>query len=248
MHTLSGQEILHIWEVGLGQHPLDRALTILATAFPDVSHKQLIVLSIGQRDECLFAIRARTFGWQLVSFVLCPYCQEQLELALDLATDLHITPDAMPATYTNQIQSLNTDDYAVHFHLPNSLDLAAIVNAGTVANAHRLLLQRSIVDVQHAGKDVPVDTLPESLISALTTQMDIDDPFATVNIGLDCIACHAHVPVLFDIVTFFWTEIAAQAKRLLQEVHTLAKAYGWQEREILSMSATRRQLYLEMVS
>ena len=42
-------------------------------------------------------------------------------------------------------------------------------------------------------------------------------------------------------------EIHAWAKRTLREVHTLASAYGWSEREILSMSAVRRALYLEMV-
>jgi len=54
--------------------------------------------------------------------------------------------------------------------------------------------------------------------------------------------------VMFDIVSFFWSEICVQAKRLLREVHILARAYGWREADILSMSAARRQLYLEMVT
>jgi len=51
----------------------------------------------------------------------------------------------------------------------------------------------------------------------------------------------------FDIASFFWAEICVQAKRLLREVHTLARAYGWREMDILSMSPARRQFYLEMV-
>jgi hypothetical protein len=54
--------------------------------------------------------------------------------------------------------------------------------------------------------------------------------------------------VLFDIVSFFWTELSAQAKRLLREVHTLARGYGWREADILAMSARRRQLYLDLVT
>jgi hypothetical protein len=53
---------------------------------------------------------------------------------------------------------------------------------------------------------------------------------------------------MFDIGAFLWEEIAAQARRLLREVHTLARAYGWREADILVMSAARRQAYLEMVS
>ncbi len=39
----------------------------------------------------------------------------------------------------------------------------------------------------------------------------------------------------------------ARAKRLLSEVHALASAYGWSEREILGLSVARREFYLGMV-
>jgi len=51
----------------------------------------------------------------------------------------------------------------------------------------------------------------------------------------------------FDILTYLWSEIEDWAQRLLLEVHTLALAYGWSERDILAMSPRRRRLYLEMV-
>jgi hypothetical protein len=53
--------------------------------------------------------------------------------------------------------------------------------------------------------------------------------------------------MMFDIVSFLWTEIAAEAKRLLREVHILASAYGWREADIFSLSPLRRQFYLEAV-
>ncbi len=62
MRALSGQEILHAWEVGPRQHQLDRALTILEIAFPGSSREELVALSIGQRDAHLLMIRERTFG------------------------------------------------------------------------------------------------------------------------------------------------------------------------------------------
>jgi hypothetical protein len=49
-------------------------------------------------------------------------------------------------------------------------------------------------------------------------------------------------------MSFFWNEIEAWACRVLHDVHTLAGAYGWSEREVLRLSPTRRQMYLEMVS
>jgi hypothetical protein len=41
--------------------------------------------------------------------------------------------------------------------------------------------------------------------------------------------------------------VEAAAKRLLGEIHNLASAYGWSEDAILSLSNSRRALYLQMV-
>ncbi|MBC7992234.1 MAG: phage baseplate protein, partial [Rhizobacter sp.] len=42
-------------------------------------------------------------------------------------------------------------------------------------------------------------------------------------------------------------DLAAQAERVVDDVHTLAGAYGWNETEILAMSAARRALYKQRV-
>ena len=65
MLALTGNEMLYIWETGLGHHPIDQALIILAAAFPEISRDKLAKLSIGQRDSCLLTVRAYTFGSRL---------------------------------------------------------------------------------------------------------------------------------------------------------------------------------------
>jgi len=74
------------------------------------------------------------------------------------------------------------------------------------------------------------------------------DPRAEITIRLTCPACSHEWDLLFDIADFFWTEIAAKGHRLLREIDVLARAYGWTEREILSLSAQRRQTYLELLA
>jgi predicted DNA-binding transcriptional regulator AlpA len=74
------------------------------------------------------------------------------------------------------------------------------------------------------------------------------DPLADIRLGLICPACGHAWQVLFDIVTFFWSEIDAWARRTLREVHALARAYGWREAEILALTARRRQHYLEILA
>lgn len=244
MRTLTGQEILHIWEVGQGQHPLDRAMTMLRVALPAATRDELVLLTIGQRDTRLLAVREQTFGTRLSSLAICPACQGQVEFTLntsEMRTSLENEPDA-------QVQQMTADGYELHFQLPNSVDLSTLVGYSDVAQARHRLLSRCVVQASKDGIAVNVEDLPESIVETLAAQMDERDPQAEMELDLKCGACGHYWQVLFDIVSFFWTEIAVYAKRLLGEVHILAQVYGWRELDILSMSALRRQFYLEMVT
>lgn len=72
------------------------------------------------------------------------------------------------------------------------------------------------------------------------------DPLAEVLVDLRCELCGERWQALFDIVTFFWNELHARSRRLLQEIDLLARTYGWTEGEVLRMSEQRRGLYVEM--
>jgi len=247
MHALSGQEILRIWEVGLGQHPLDRALTMLEMAFPEYSQDELTEFSIGQRDAHLLAIRERTFGSRLVSMAECPACRERLEFVLN-ANELYVGPGTGIEDVEQKVHVMTIDDYELHFRLPNSLDLAAIAGCRDVAAARSLLVRCCVLQALQDGAEVAVESLPEIVTGALAARMAEYDPQAEMGLELTCLACDYSWRAILDIVVFLWAEICAQAKRLLGEVHTLARAYGWREADILSMTAARRQFYLEMVS
>jgi hypothetical protein len=245
MRGLSAQELLRIWEVALRQHPVDRALTILAVALPEVPRDELLALSVGQRDARLLSVRERTFGPQLAAFAECSACQERLEFVFDV-TDIRVTPEIEGPT--NQVQEVTLAGYDLRFRLPNSVDLAQIVRCRDVVSARNLLVQRCILHVSQDDGETSVTDLPETVIAALAEYMTECDQQAEIQLNFTCPTCGQSWSVMFDIVSFFWMEICAQAKRLLREVHTLARAYGWCEADILSMSTARRQFYLEMVT
>ncbi len=247
MSSLSGQELLHIWEVAQHQHPVSQALTILAAAEPEVNQDELLALSIGQRDARLLTARQATFGSQLVGYAECIACQERLEFTLDVA-DIRITPEsANNGATVNQVYEANIEGYELHFRLPNSLDFAQIAHCRDILFARTLLLQQCIVEASLDGQEVTLANLPETVLTALADLMEKHDPQADIQLNLSCPGCGRSWPMTFDIASFFWAEICVQAKRLLREVHTLARAYGWREMDILSMSPARRQFYLEMV-
>ncbi len=245
---LSAQEMLVIWERGLHQHPVERALTMLSVALPEFAPDALLALTIGRRDAYLLTLHEITFGARLESVVECPACQERLEFTLNVA-DIRTAPEReVGNTGETGEQQATIDGYEMSFRLPNSRDLITIARLLDVGQARSTLVQRCLIEAKRDGESVAVADLPESVIAGLAEQMARLDPQAEVQLNLCCPACEHRWSLLFDIVSFLWAEIGGQARRLLRDVHTLARAYGWREADILSMSAVRRQYYLEMVT
>ena len=86
------------------------------------------------------------------------------------------------------------------------------------------------------------------MLERLGAAMEELDPLAFLPLSIECARCKHQWLVLLDIGTLLWQEISVSAERLLQDVHTLALAYGWSETEILSMSdARRKNFYLQQI-
>ncbi|MEP7343059.1 MAG: phage baseplate protein [Acidobacteriota bacterium] len=241
MRPLTASDILKVWEQGEAQPAIERALTMLAVACPELDYAELAALDIGGRDARLFELRELTFGPRMDGFTACGHCQERLEFMFDLEAFKHRSS----ALSNREEFEFETDGWALHFRLPDSHDLAAVGTCEDVANARRLLAERCVLQASRNG-DV-IAALSDDAVTQLARRIGECAPEAEVLLDFACPSCGHEWQSLFDIAAFFWTEIAAQAKRLLREVHLLASAYGWREAEILAMSARRRQAYLEMM-
>jgi hypothetical protein len=197
---------------------------------------------VGQRDARLLMLRDWTFGSQLISVVTCPVCGERLELNFSTA-DLRVGTEAE----SEETLSLSVAGYELRFRLPNSLDLIAIADCQDALDARQLLLERCLSASEHEGETVAVGRLPTEVVDALAQRMAQADPQGDVQLSLACSQCGHQWQAGFDIGSFFWSEINAWAHRTLKEVHALASVYGWRETDILTMSAWRRQFYLNCI-
>ena len=250
MQPLSNHLILHVWETGQRQHPVDRALTILAATHSNVPWETLARLSVGQRDDRLLAIYAQTFDSRLVGTADCSQCGESLEFALPIA-DMRLANKEERIGHTYPLEK---DGYCLRFRLPDSFDLAAIAaqplaiaTTDSETASRLLLLQRCVVEPTYQSNAISVSDLPERITAEVAAQMNALDPQADITLTIHCPACGHSMTVVLDILTFLWAKISAQARRILRDVHTLARAYGWQETDILAMSTVRRQVYLDML-
>ncbi len=241
MQPLSASEMVQIWEWGEQKHPVDRALGLLTLALPELPAAEVAALSVGQRNTRLLILHEQTLGTLLNGYAECTACGEKLEFSVAVSALLLPEPEQFEFDLTLQ-------GFDLRCRLPTSQDLAALVGYSDVEAARDLLLQRSIVQAQRNGEAIAVSDLPEALIPDLASAISARDPQAEMRFALECPACGQEWSALFDIVTFFWTEMGDRVRHLLYDVHRLAQAYGWCETDILNISATRRQMYLEWVN
>jgi hypothetical protein len=241
---LSAHDLLRLWEIGRAQHPLDRALTILAAAEPGATRGELARLPAGRRDARLLALYEHSFGRHLAGQGQCPDCHETVEFRIDVSDLLAAASDAGGA----EPLTVAAADCTVAYRLPDSFDLAGIADLSDVGEARQRLLERCIVQATRAGDAVGLDRLPAAVVDLVVEQMASHDPLAVIELALACPACQRRWQVVLDIVSFLWLKVDEQARRLLREVDALARAYGWREADILAMSPGRRQAYLEMVT
>ncbi|HEY8011951.1 MAG TPA: hypothetical protein VIE67_13240 [Rudaea sp.] len=235
MRALGAAQLLGIWEQGLELSSPRRALVLLAAACPETDWGELAALPVGRRDDLLLQLREHLFGAELTLVAACPACSEQLESTLRLA-DLRVDAPGLPGAH---MLSIGARD--IVFHAPTAGDLIDLPQ--DPAQASMALLARC------------VDDLPATAGIALWSADDMEtigaamaaaDPQARTDIGLVCAACNHRWESVFDIASFLWCEIEAWAQRTLHEIHALARAYAWREQDILALSPTRRQLYLEL--
>jgi hypothetical protein len=248
MHPLSVPELLTVWERGLAALPFERALTILSVASSESSPAALARLSIGRRDAHLLQLREWAFGSELAILAACPACRQTLELMVPVAAlrvSMVPTGDPTREPAGNLESSFRLRDYEVRYRPLNTEDIAVCAGLEPAAR-RRKLFACCVTDARCQGKAVPVEELPDEVEHKVVEQIAAIDPQADMRLDLTCPDCHQRWKEVFDIVSFFWAEIDAWARRILRDVNVLARAYGWRESDILALSPVRRQIYLAM--
>ena len=234
MRTFSSVDCLNLWESGADLHPLDQALLALGAALPDTPQDTLVDWPLGRRNRALFELHRSCFGSRLAAWAACARCQEKMEFTVDSGEVMAQAKDPeQEATVAFRTKS---------YRLPTSRDLAlALADAADPQTTAVRLLESCRLTPCEAG------AWSGEEIAEIGELMAAADPASETRIALRCPACGHEQNEVLDIATFFWAKIAALAKRLLREVHALASAYGWTEAQVLSLSAARRSLYMEMV-
>ncbi len=228
VRTLNAAALLKAWEQAAAQPPVGRGSVLLAAAFPDRSADAWANSPLGLRDHALLRLYEGVFGSQLETTGQCPACQERLEVQFRPA-DIS-APFANPEVIEREIQGI-----PVRFRVPSQADVAAALAAG---GGRQVLIERCVE---------AVETLPAAVVEATVAAMAELDPQADIQIAVACPGCGREHEFAFDVAAYIWSELEDWAHRMIEEIHTLARAYHWREQDILEMSAFRRRMYLDLI-
>ena len=238
MQTLSTASLVAAWEDGMGEPVVDRAPALLRSLGLLEPAGNPADITVGACDLLLFDLRCWLFGPDLDLEATCPACGEVVELVIPAAEVVPAHPPARLSRVTVEEDSLR-----IRCRLPTNGDLRALAGIGRGAVVADLL-ERCVEDI--AGPDEPpaVATLLPEVAERVADALAASDPGADVTADIEC-PCGAVWPETVDIRAILWTELTRWVQARLSEVHLLALAYGWAERDILELSPYRRRFYLE---
>ncbi|MCF3101832.1 hypothetical protein IPZ58_09580 [Streptomyces roseoverticillatus] len=232
MHELTEERLLAMWESGSGQGPCVRTLLLATAAAP--SGDPVPDRTLGGIHALLLGLGERSFGERFPCGAECPACAEPLDVTVETA---ELRP-AEPPALSPRTGRLRIAGHEVTYRALTLRDLLA-VDPGS-PDARRALVSRCVLRTVPASRP-----LPDAVLEAVAGRLAELDPGADTRLDLTCPHCGHTWPAAFDVAEHLWAAVEAYAHRFLHDVHTLARAYGWAESDVLAVSPARRRFYLE---
>src|SRR6266567_3515018 len=155
---LNAADAIRIWESSHGRPAAERAVAVLATAFPEASRDELHQLTLGECNSRLLDLREQVFGSQLSASSECANCGARFEFNLSTEA-FHRVPGAEASDREFELES---DGHWVRFRLLNIEDLKLAGASGNVITARQRLVKRCVVEARHGNRTVTAEELPDS--------------------------------------------------------------------------------------
>jgi hypothetical protein len=231
--------LLALWERGLGQDGWLQADALLREEDESAAARTL-----GARTRALVRLHSTLFGPRVELVSQCPSCDSLAQFSVDCDALL----EGLPVPTGGPVHRLELPGCAIEFRLPTSADIAAASNQPTDDAFARRLIARCVLGCNRDGDPVQPNALPDEILDAVSQQMEALDPGATVSFAVDCPDCATRWTAPLDVGQLVWQHVQTAAERLFLDVDALARAYGWTEREILSLPPARRAAYLQIVT
>lgn len=225
-------------DVAFGPRPADALATEVLLRCVGEDTGTLEHWSLALRLQALLAVRCADAPEASASAtVACTGCGSRFEIELPLRHCLQPV-DETPLLLTSPAGR------QLGVRLPRATDLAHW--RSSAAHDEAALAASLVLAVD--GQAPPPGFVPTAdEVEAIAEQLAERDPFTALQVQATCPDCgHANSADL-NLELLLLHDFAAQQRRLLDDVATLARAFHWSEAQILELPAWRRAHYLARV-
>lgn len=230
------------WDAACDAPPWCRGAILLDALLPSADGVPAVDQPLGAVTRRFLDFAETWFGPTVGVVIACESCTERLELDVAI-DDLRALGPADPSGSAVVLTVRSSEALAVR---PLTLTDLAVAASAPGAEAARVLLAARAVTASGAAAPSP-ESLTSEMVSAITDALDDADPLAAVSLALTCPSCGTTSEPTLDVGAWCWDMVDATVRRLLDEVHMLASAYGWSETAVLDLGPHRRAHYLGLV-
>lgn len=235
--TLTGEVELSILEAGRDRRSVPQRVTAVLTAAlaelggaaaqPDMVR----ALSVADRQYLMRRLAVEVGIEESWIAARCPKCGATFDIPVH-----HSELPVKPAGEGYPFAAVETSLGPVRFRVPDGADQEAVAGIEDPREARRALASRC-AEGQLAGE------LSDEDLDRAETALEAVAPEVVTRAQAACPDCGEAAEVHLDP----YVCLGAANSGLFLDVHTLASAYHWSEREILAMPRDRRRLYLSLV-
>jgi hypothetical protein len=189
-------------------------------------------LTAADRDRLLAAVYRRSYGAKIQTSLTCGACGESFDLDFDLAEMARsLADEAADRPIQEEPGVFRAAD--LRFRLPTGDDELAIAQLPP-AEAAAALAARCVLEgpADHARLD-------EAMRAAA--------PLLETELDASCPACATAACLTFDLQDYLLDSILSERRRRGEDIHRLARSYGWGLTEILGLTRRRRRELVEII-
>ena len=195
-------------------------------------------LCVADRQFLMLRLAALLEGSRLWLSFPCAECTASFDILLD-RNSLPVK-GAGAGFPVIQLEVLGNE---VTFRVPNGSDQERIVFLSD-EDALRKLLELCLLAVNGAAPPPDfADAMTDAEIGLIETALEEVSPVLSTRLLVNCPECRTEQVVSFNPYFLAGTN----RNNFFQEIHALASAYHWSEREILALPKERRALYLRLI-
>jgi hypothetical protein len=253
LRELTGNEELLMAELADHLTPAACTTTLLVAMTERIgsvqspSYDQCAALPVGDRERLLLAICTMVAGSQIDLVANCPSCATELEIGLPLREMLDAENAGSGADRTILI-SESEGDWRVEMRLPNGADqerCAATAFVDPNRAARDLVVGCIFRLIDPEGRSVAAMDLPPAFESILSAEFERADEMADLSAAMACPDCGTVFDAAVDGLGILRAALG-RSHGILGDVYRMARRYHWSEREILTLTRTRRKRYLAL--